>query len=62
VTRRHGPPSRPAGTAWTIDYLALGKAFGYLCKDIGSGIMEPARQMGLKLPPRLNDPSAELTP
>jgi len=48
--------------AWTIDYLALGKALGYLGKDIGPGIIEHARQMGVKLPPQLDDPSAELTP
>ena len=52
----------PPEPAWTIDYLALGKALGYLGKDIGPGIIEHARQMELKLPPQLDDPSAELTP
>jgi hypothetical protein len=52
----------PPLPAWTIDYLALGKALGYLGKDIGPGIIEHARQMELKLPPQLDDPSAELTP
>ena len=45
-----------------IDYLALGKALGYLGKDIGPGMIEHARQMGVKLPAQLDDPSAELTP
>jgi phospholipase C len=48
--------------AWTIDYVALGKALGYLGKDVGPGIIEHARQMELRLPPQLDDPSAELTP
>jgi hypothetical protein len=42
--------------------VALGKAPGYLGKDVGPGIIEDARQMELKLPPQLDDPSAELTP
>ena len=45
-----------------IDYLALGKALGYLGKDIGPGIIEHARQMELKLPPQLDDPSANSHP
>ena len=40
----------------------MGKALGYLGKDIGPGIIEHARKMGLQLPPQLDDPSAELTP
>ena len=35
--------------AWAIDYTALGKALGHLGKDIGSGIIEHAREMGLQL-------------
>jgi hypothetical protein len=42
--------------------VALGKALGYLGKDIGPGIIEHARETGVKLPPQLDDPSAELTP
>ena len=45
-----------------IDYAALGNALGYLGKDVAPGIIEHARQMGGKLPPQLDDPSAELTP
>src|SRR5689334_1199098 len=48
--------------AWTIDYVALGKALGHLGKDVGPGIIEHAREMGVQLPPQLDDPSAELTP
>jgi phospholipase C len=48
--------------AWAIDYQTLGQALGYLGKDIAPGIIEHARQMGVKLPPQLDDPSAELTP
>ena len=48
--------------AWAIDYAALGNALGYLGKDVAPGIIEHARQMGVKLPPQLDDPSAELTP
>jgi hypothetical protein len=40
----------------------MGKALGYLCKDVAPGIIEHARQMGVKLPPQLDDPSTELTP
>jgi hypothetical protein len=48
--------------AWVIDYQTMGKALGYLGKDVASGIIEHARQTGVKLPPRLDDPSAALTP
>jgi hypothetical protein len=47
---------------WEIDYQILGQALGYLGKDIGPGIIEHARQLGVQLPPQLADPSAELTP
>jgi hypothetical protein len=33
----------PAVAAWTITYLALDQALGYLGKDIGPGIIEHAR-------------------
>jgi phospholipase C len=48
--------------AWTIDYVALGKALGYLGKDVCPGVIEHARQTGIKLPPQIDDPSAGLTP
>ena len=40
----------------------MGQALGYLGKDVAPGIIEHARQMGVNLPPQLDDPSAELTP
>jgi hypothetical protein len=40
----------------------MGKALGHLGKDIAPGIIEHARQLGIKLPPQLDDPSAGLTP
>jgi hypothetical protein len=48
--------------AWAIDYQTMGKALGYLGKDVAPGIIQHARQTGVKLPPQLDDPSAELTP
>ena len=42
--------------------MALGNALGYLGKEVGPGIIDHARKMGIKLPPQLDDPSAELTP
>jgi phospholipase C len=48
--------------AWAIDYQTMGQALGYLGKDVAPGIIEHARQMGVKLPPQLDDPSTELTP
>jgi hypothetical protein len=40
----------------------MGKALGYLGKDVARGVIEHARQVGLKLPPQLDDPATELTP
>jgi phospholipase C len=48
--------------AWAIDYQTLGQALSHLGKDAGPGLIDHARQMGLKLPPQLDDPSTELTP
>jgi hypothetical protein len=53
----------PATRANALDHVvALGKALSYLGKDIGPGVIEHARQLGIKLPPQLDDPSADLTP
>ena len=52
----------PPPGAWAIDYQTMGQALGYLGKDVAPGIIEHARQMGVQLPPQLDDPSAELTP
>jgi phospholipase C len=48
--------------AWAIDYQTLGQALSHLGKDAGPGLIDHARQMGLKLPPQLDGPSTELTP
>jgi hypothetical protein len=48
--------------AWAIACQTTGKALGYLGKDVAPGIIQHARQMGVKLPPQPDDPSAELTP
>ena len=40
----------------------MGKAIGYPGQGRRTGIIEHARQLGLRLPPRLDDPSAGLTP
>jgi hypothetical protein len=40
----------------------MGKALSHLGTDVAPGIIEHARQTGVKLPPPLDDPSAELTP
>ena len=48
--------------AWALDDETLGQALGGLGKDIGHGIIEHASELGIKLPPQLDDPSYELTP
>src|SRR5262245_16985981 len=47
--------------AWTMDTEAVGKALSTLGKTIGPGIIAKAREMGVKLPPELDDPNAQLT-
>jgi phospholipase C len=48
--------------AWTMDPEVVGNALSTLGKTAGPGLIEHAREMGVKLPPQLDDPSAELTP
>jgi phospholipase C len=48
--------------AWHLDEEALGKGLSGLGKSMGHGLLEQARQIGLRLPPQLDDPTAELTP
>ena len=62
-------PSSPRGrghpAGCTADDHGPPRAFfrgKYLGKDVAPGIIEHARQMGVKLPPQLDDPSAALTP
>ena len=47
--------------AWHLDVEALGKGLSGLGKSMGHGIIEHAREVGLKLPPELDDPAAEVT-
>ena len=48
--------------AWQLDEKALGRGLSGLGKSMGPGIIEHARELGLKLPPQLDDPATELTP
>ena len=48
--------------AWHLDEEALGKGLSGLGKSMGQGIIEHARELGVELPPQLDDPDAELTP
>ncbi len=45
-----------------LDEEALAKGLGGLGKTMAQGIVEHARELGLKLPPQAEDPNAELTP
>jgi phospholipase C len=47
--------------AWHLDEEALGKGLSGLGKSMGHGLIDHARAMGLELPPRLDDPAAEVT-
>ena len=39
----------------------MGKAISGLGKAAGPGLIEKARELGVKLPPQLDDPTVELT-
>jgi phospholipase C len=47
--------------AWTMDPEAVGKALSTLGKAAGPGLIEKARELGVALPPQLDDPNVELT-
>ena len=47
--------------AWHLDEEALGKGLSGLGKSMGHGIVEHAREIGLRLPSELDDPAAEVT-
>lgn len=47
---------------WTMDPEVTGKFLSGLGKTVGPGLIEHAREMGVELPPELDDPNAELTP
>ena len=48
--------------AWHLDEEVVGKALSSLGKSMGQGLIEHARELGLELPPHLDDPAAEPTP
>ena len=48
--------------AWTMDLEAVGKGLSTLGKGMGPSLIARAREMGVKLPPELDDPHAALTP
>jgi phospholipase C len=48
--------------SWHLDEQALGNALSGLGNSMGRGIIEHARELGLELPPQLDDPAAEITP
>ena len=47
--------------AWHLDEEALSKGLSGLGKNMGHGIIEHARELGIKLPPQLDDPDAPPT-
>jgi phospholipase C len=47
---------------WTMDPAVTGKALSGLGKTVGPGLIAHAREMGVTIPPQLDDPNAELTP
>ena len=48
--------------SWHLDEEALGNALSGLGNSMGRGLIEHARELGLELPPELDDPNAEVTP
>jgi hypothetical protein len=45
-----------------MDPVVVGKGLSTLGKGMGPSLITMARQMGVRLPAPLNDPSAKLTP
>ena len=48
--------------AWHLDEEALARGLSGLGKSMGEGLIEHARELGVKLPPQLDNPDAEITP
>ena len=48
--------------AWTADPELIGKSLSGLGKATGPALITKAREMGVTLPPELDQPNAELTP
>jgi phospholipase C len=55
------PEARPI-PAWTADPELIGKSLSGLGKAVGPALITKAREMGVTLPPELDNPDAELTP
>jgi phospholipase C len=55
------PTSLPV-PAWHLDEEALAQGLSGLGKTMGRGLIEQARQLGVTLPPQVDDPDAEITP
>jgi phospholipase C len=47
---------------WHLDEDALNRGLSGLGKSMGPGIVQHARELGVELPPQLDDPNAEVTP
>ena len=48
--------------SWHLDEEALSKGLSGLGKSMGQGFVEHARELGLELPPEVEEPDAEVTP
>jgi phospholipase C len=48
--------------AWHLDEEALARGLSGLGKTMGKGLVEHAKQLGVTLPPQLDDPDKEITP
>ena len=55
------PRPRPV-PEWTADPELIGKSLSGLGKTVGPALITKARAMGVRLPPELDEPNAELTP
>jgi phospholipase C len=47
---------------WQLDAAAFNKGLSGLGKAIGPGIIQHVRELGVELPPELDEPDAEITP
>ena len=47
---------------WQMDEELVGNTLSTLGKSAAPGLIQHAKEMGVKLPPQLDDPNAELTP
>jgi phospholipase C len=47
---------------WHMDPNVVAKALSSIGKNVGPAVLEKAKELGVELPPQLDDPSAEPTP